>query len=266
MTTVYLKNHRPGAYAYRNREANNVALRAIVFDCDGVLIDSEPVHYIAFKKTLGTDGAILTEELYKERYLANDDRGAFTKFYQDQGKPLPPEELKRLIDQKSVVFQELVSTEGILPFPAVPELVMALSQRYPLAIASGARKHELEILLETAGIRPYFEAIISADDVEKGKPDPESYLKAVEALNASGKRSGPPIRPEECVVIEDSKEGVISAHGAGMKCVAVATSYPIFELSMADVVVPNLAALRISQIEDLFHPGPAPLPVSPQPN
>ena len=261
MTTTYLKSLRAGPYPYRAREAN-VALRAIVFDCDGVLIDSEPVHYIAFKKTLGSIGAILTEELYKERYLAMDDRGAFSKFFQDQGAPLPPEELERLMNQKAAVFEELVGTEGILPFPAVPELVMALSQRYPLAIASGARKHELEILLETAGIRPYFEAVISADDVERGKPDPESYLRAIDALNASGKRPTA-IRPEECVVIEDSKEGVTSAHGAGMKCVAVATSYPAFELSRADLVVPTVAALRISQIEDLFHP-PTPLPVAPQ--
>jgi HAD superfamily hydrolase (TIGR01509 family) len=161
--------------------------------------------------------------------------------------------LKELIDSKGQAFQDLIQTEGILPFPAVPELVMAASQRYPLAIASGARRHELETVLESAGIRPYFETIISADDVENGKPNPESYLKAVEGLNASGKRTSS-IRPEECAVIEDSREGIASAHSARMKCIAVATSYPIFELSHADLVVPALAALRISQIEDLFQP------------
>ncbi len=230
-----------------------MALRAIIFDCDGVLVDSEPVHYSAFKKVLTSHGDTLSEEIYRERYLAMDDRGLFTRFYQDQGKPLSIENLKLLIDEKGKAFQELIQTEGILPFPAVPEFVMAASQRYPLAIASGARRHELETVLESAGIRTYFETIISADDVENGKPNPESYLKAVESLNASGRRSSA-IRPEECAVIEDSREGIASAHSAGMKCIAVATSYPAFELSHADLVVPALAALKMTQVEDLFQP------------
>lgn len=264
MVSTYLKNMHSGTYPYKSKEGGMAALRSIIFDCDGVLIDSEPLHFSAFKKTLESDGQVLTEEMYKERYLANDDRGAFTKFYQDHGNPLDLQKLKQLIDRKTSVFQELVQTEGILPFPAVPEFVMAVSQRYPLAIASGARRHELELVLEAAGIRSYFETIVSADDVQKGKPDPESYLTALSNLNSSGKRTTP-IRPDECVVIEDSREGIASAHTAGMKCIAVATSYPTFELSVADLVVPALASLRMSQIEDLFHPPaamPAPLPQS----
>jgi beta-phosphoglucomutase-like phosphatase (HAD superfamily) len=177
-----------------------------------------------------------------------------------------PALLSELLDRKTRTFQELVSSEGILPFPAVPEFVMAASQRYPLAVASGARRHELEMILESAGLRSYFELIVSADDVRNGKPDPESFLKAVEGLNASGKRPKA-IRPDECAVIEDSREGIASAHGAGMKCVAVATSYPTFELSGADLVVPSLGALRLSQVEDLFRPPPVLQPIqAPQSN
>jgi beta-phosphoglucomutase-like phosphatase (HAD superfamily) len=137
---------------------------------------------------------------------------------------------------------------------------MAVAQRYPLAVATGSRRHEVELLLETAGIRTHFEAIVSADDVERGKPDPESYLKALDALNQTGKRTTA-IKADECAVIEDSKHGIVSAHAAGMKCVAVATSYPTFELSGADLIVPSLAALRVSQVEDLFvQPVPLPIP------
>lgn len=239
-----------------------MAMRSIIFDCDGVLIDSEPLHFIAFKKTLGEKGEELTWGLYKERYLARDDRGAFSRFYEDAGIPLSAEHLQELMNKKAALFKELVRTEGLLPFPAVPEFVMAVSQRYPLAIASGARRHEVELVLESAGIRPYFEAVVTADDVEKGKPHPESYMKALHALNVSGKRPTA-IRPDECVVIEDSREGIASAHAAGMKCIAVATSYPAFELSIADLVVPNLASLRVSQLEDLFQrPAPMPAPFS----
>jgi HAD superfamily hydrolase (TIGR01509 family) len=240
-----------------------VGLRAIIFDLDGVLLDSEPLHFAAFKKTLGSLGNELTQELYTERYLAMDDRGAFTRFYQDHKRPLSKDDLHELMEQKSKAFDELAHTEGILPYPAVPEFVMAAAQRYPLAVATGARRHEAEFLLETAGIRPHFEAIISADDVERGKPDPESFIKALAALN-TGKRPTP-IKAEECVVIEDSKYGIVSAHSAGMKCVAVATSHPSFELSGADLVVTTIASLKMTQIEDLFAtPLPQPVP-SPHP-
>lgn len=265
MNTVHLKYGRPRSYPYKVMEKNTMVLRSIIFDCDGVLLDSEPVHFSAFKKALGSDGEILTEDLYKEKFLALDDRGAFTAFYNQMNTPLSLVQLKEFIDKKADIFQELVQSEGILPFPAVPELVMALSQRYPLAIASGARRHELEMLLEAAGIRTYFEVIVSADDVEKGKPHPESFLKAVEMLNSSGKRPTV-IRPEECVVIEDSKHGIVSAHSAGMKVIAVATSYPSFELSGADLVISSLASLKVSQIEDLFHPPQLQMAPSPQPN
>jgi HAD superfamily hydrolase (TIGR01509 family) len=246
------------------KDVHSAALRAIIFDCDGVLVDSEPAHFEAFKRTLGADGTALTDEIYKERYLAMDDRGIFTTFYQDAGRPLDAGTLSKLMEAKTQAFQSIIQNEGLMAYPAVPELVMAVSQRYPLAVASGARRHELETVLESAGVRSFFEVVVSSDDVQYGKPHPESYLKAVEGLNASGKRATP-IKPEECVVIEDSKDGIASAHAAGMKCVAVATSFPLFELSHADLVVPALASLRVSQIEDLFHtpvPMPAPSPAS----
>ncbi len=262
MSTMYLQNRTGTAYPYKMKDAHSAALRAIIFDCDGVLVDSEPAHFEAFKKTLGSDATTLTEEVYKERYLAMDDRGIFTTFYQDAGRPLDSAMLQKLMDAKTQAFQAIIQNEGLMAYPAVPELVMAVSQRYPLAVASGARRHELETVLESAGVRSFFEVVVSADDVQYGKPHPESYLKAVESLNATGKRATP-IKPEECVVIEDSKDGIASAHAAGMKCVAVATSFPMFELAHADLVVPALASLRVSQIEDLFHspvPMPAPAP------
>src|SRR6185503_11912714 len=102
-----------------------MALRSIIFDCDGVLIDSEPLHFTAFKKTLGKQADQLTWGLYKERYLARDDRGAFSRFYEDAGTPISPDQLQELMGKKSEVFKELITTEGLLPFPSVPEFVMA---------------------------------------------------------------------------------------------------------------------------------------------
>ena len=265
MVASHLKKPGSGPYPYKAMETPPSVLRSIVFDCDGVLMDSEPLHYAAFKSALAADGEPLTEEIYRERYLPFDDRGAFTHFFQDAKKPLSHDDLGKLIEAKGVAFRQRVESDGVLAFPAVPEFVMAVSQRYPLAVASGSRRDELELMLEAAGIRAYFEVIVSADEVSQGKPHPESFLKAVEALNGTGKRPTA-IQPSECVVIEDAREGIVAAHAAGMKCVAVATSYPSYELSKADLVVPSLAALRVSQLEDLFHP-PTPMPVAaPQSN
>lgn len=238
----------------------DVVLRAIIFDLDGVLIDSEPLHFAAFNKTLSSDGEPLTNEAYRERFLALDDKGAFIRFFADANKPLAIGKLNELMKKKSEIYLELVASEGVLPYPSVPDFVREAAGRYPLAVATGSRRHEAELLLESAGLRTFFEALVSSDDVKCGKPNPESYLKAVEFLNLTGKRPLP-IKPEECVVIEDSKQGIESAHSAGMKCIAVSTSFPAFELSGADLVVGGISSLRISQVEDLFiSPKPMPLP------
>ncbi len=83
---------------------------------------------------------------------------------------------------------DLVRTEGVLPYPSVPEFIREAGARYPLAVATGSRRHEADMLLEAAGLRPFFEVLITSDDVKKGKPDPETYLKAIEMMNATGKR------------------------------------------------------------------------------
>jgi beta-phosphoglucomutase len=117
-------------------------------------------------------------------------------------------------------------------------------------MASGALKDEVLLMLDTAGIRHYFDAVVAAEDVTNGKPAPDAYLKALEELNK--KYPGKNLQPQECLVVEDSKHGVVSAHAAGMKCVAVCSSYGPDELSAADKVVPVLTAVRVSDLEALF--------------
>src|SRR5688572_5776677 len=105
MPSTYLKNTRNAAYSYKVME-NPMVLRSIIFDCDGVLMDSEPVHFSALKKVLGPDGHILTDELYKERYLAMDDRGVLKAFYQDINKPINDDQLHELMEKKSLIFKD----------------------------------------------------------------------------------------------------------------------------------------------------------------
>ena len=239
-----------------------VPLRAIVFDCDGVLVDSEPIHLKAFQDVLEGEGIEITRDDYINKYLALDDKSCFQTIFKEKGRELSPQQLDSLMKKKAVAYARATKGGNLLVFPGVPEFVMAASQSYPLAVASGALKEEVEQALEAAGIRPYFEAIVTADDVANGKPHPEPYLRALDLLNASGKRPTP-ISARECVVIEDARHGVVAAHAAGMKCAAISTSHPAYELAAADLVVPEIGALKLVQLQDLFAAPSAPLQQQP---
>lgn len=225
-------------------------LKAVLFDCDGVIADSEHLHFDLFKKVLKEDlGLEITQAEYLEKYLAMDDRGCFTAFCRDKGKALGEPELLRLIAKKTEMYKK-TAAENLVILPGVVEFVMAVSQRYPLAMASGALKDEVLMMIGAAGIKHYFDAVVAAEDVVHGKPAPDAYLKALEEINK--KNPGKNIQPGECLVVEDSKHGVTSAHAAGMKCVAVCTSYTEEELKAADKVVPVLTAVRVSDLAALF--------------
>lgn len=224
-------------------------LKAVLFDCDGVIADSEHLHFSLFQKILKEMGIPLTQKEYLDSYLAMDDRGCFQAVFKKAGRAVSEPELRDLIERKTRLYQK-TAAEKLVILPGVVEFVMAVSQKYPLALASGALKAEVLMMLDTAGIRHYFDAVVAAEDVTRGKPAPDAYLKALEELNK--KYPGRDLRPPECLVVEDSKHGIASAHAAGMKCVAVVTSYKPEELADADRVVPVLTAVRLPDLEALF--------------
>jgi beta-phosphoglucomutase len=224
-------------------------LRVVIFDFNGIIVDDEPIHFKLFRQVLAEEGLSLTEEDYYGRYLGFDDRGAFTAAYRDHRRRLDEAELVRLIDRKSVYYQKAIQTE-VKIFPGVQTLVATLARTFPVAVASGALRHEIETILSTAGLLTHFAVIISAEDVNQGKPDPEIFLKALARLNAR-RRNGPPIVANECVVIEDSKEGIRGALRAGMKCLAVANSHPAELLNEANAVVDSLEEVELSFLEKI---------------
>lgn len=224
-------------------------MRAMIFDCDGVIADTEPLHLAAFQKALAEEDITLTEEDYYSHYLALDDRGCFTKVFAECGRDLSPEKLAELITRKAAYIEPVMRARLRL-FPGVAEFIRAAAARYPLAVASGALRHEIEMVLEHGGIRGCFNVIVSAEDVERGKPDPEIFLKALALINDGGRS----ISQGECLVIEDSIHGIQAARKAGMKCLALANSYPKDSLSEADCVADSLAELPLAQVEMIFAP------------
>lgn len=213
-------------------------IRAIIFDCDGVLIDSEPLHFELFRDVLAEEGVVLTKEDYFKHYLAMDDRGCFTAALRASGIEPPKNKVEKMIATKAQRYQQRMS-QAPPTFPGVPETVRVLADDYPLAIASGALRHEIVQAINALGIAHCFAVIVAAEDVERGKPAPDAYLAAMEGLNRMLQRERP-LKPGECLVVEDSINGVESARNAGMLCLAITNTYPPGMLVRANWVADRL--------------------------
>lgn len=228
---------------------DRTVLRAIIFDFNGILVDDEPLHLEMFRKILREEGIRILEQEYYSRYLGLDDRGCFQAVYQNHGKKLDDAGLAELIRRKALYYRAAID-KGIKVLPGVKELVPVLSARFPLAVASGALRDEIELILQKIGLSEYFQGIVSSEDVREGKPHPETFLKALAIVNQRHVHDS--ILCSQCLVVEDSKEGIRAARSAGMKCLAVTNSYPAEELRMADAVVSSLKEVDIPRLETIF--------------
>jgi len=224
-------------------------LRAVIFDFNGIIVDDEPIHFKLFQRVLGEEGITLTEKDYYARYLGFDDRGAFSAGYHENKRSLSENKLGELIARKAAYYQEAIR-DHVTIFPGVETLIANLSPRLPLAVASGALRDEIETILSTAALLQHFTAIVAAEDVRHGKPEPEIFLKALEQINA-GRDAHDQINAGDCVVIEDSKEGIKGARRAAMKCLAVTNSHPPELLKDASAVVKSLTEVDLNLLESL---------------
>src|SRR5579864_2938144 len=194
-------------------------LRAIIFDMDGVICDSEPLHMKAFQQVLSEDALMITDQEYYDKYLAHDDRGSFEAANREHGRGVPDvQKMKSLLVKKARYFDELMK-EHLVIYPGVEAFVRKASGKYGLAIASGARRLEVEYVLKKAKIRDVFGAIVSADEVTNGKPQPESFERAVDLLNQVRLDGTPVMQLSEALVIEDSPRCIATARKLGMKTV-----------------------------------------------
>jgi HAD superfamily hydrolase (TIGR01509 family) len=221
-------------------------LRAVIFDFNGIIVDDEPIHFELFQRVLKEEEISLTEEDYYARYLGFDDRGAFTAAFREHGQPLNDQKLAQLIERKALYYQQDINTK-MRVFPGVQTLIRALAKQVPIAIASGALRNEIEMILSSIGLLHHFNTIVSAEDVTRGKPEPEIFLKALARLNATFEEPSA-INAADCLVIEDSKEGIRGARRAGMKCLAVTNSHPADLLNEADAIVESLEGVTLSRL------------------
>jgi HAD superfamily hydrolase (TIGR01509 family) len=220
-------------------------IAAVVFDFDGVIANSEPLHYRGFRDVLHAEQIALPEPDYYARYLGFDDAGTFRAVSRDRDLAWDEDRVATLVERKAARMEELEQGGSIL-FPGAESAIRRLAAHVPLAIASGALRAEIERILQQSQLARYFAAIVAAEDTPRSKPAPDPYLRAVSLL---GTAVGRPLLPAECVAIEDSRWGLESARLAGLRTIAVTHTYPAEELSAgADMVIATLDALDLARL------------------
>lgn len=230
-------------------------LRAVIFDFNGVIIDDEHHHFEAFRIVLAEEGISLTEEDYVGLYLGFDDRSMLAAVLESEGGSSAAAGLDQLLQRKAEAYLKRLEA-GIVLFPGAKELVKDLSRELPLAINSGARRHEIELVLQRSGLTGCFSVIVSADEIRAGKPDPEGYLTTCRHLRESDPRC-PDLEPTQCLVIEDAPSGIEAARCAGMACLAVSHSRPAEDLVGAHEVISTLKGLDLEHLSLVHRTGPA---------
>jgi HAD superfamily hydrolase (TIGR01509 family) len=225
-------------------------LRAIVFDFDGVLANSEPLHFAAFRDVLAAVDVELSEHDYYTRYLGFDDVGVFKTVGTDCGRTWTSRDIADFVADKALRLEELERDVPVL-FPDAADAIRRSAASMPIAIASGALGPEIRRTLKRAGLLQHFAAIVSAEDTPASKPAPDPYVRAVALL--AEVVSGPVLAPSECVAIEDSRWGLESARTAGLRTVAVTTSYSARELQPhADLIIASIRELDLGDLHRLL--------------
>ena len=176
---------------------------AVLFDFDGVIVNSEPLHLEVFQAVLAKEQIEITHEEYYQELIGFDDKGAFKHVFKKHGRELDPKTLLRLMTHKSEGMMEVIHQRRYEALPGVEELVRGLWRHYPLAICSGALREEIEAMLEGVHLRDCFPTIVAAEDVTVGKRPIllRQYLLAVKQLN---ERLGKKIEPKDCLIVEDA--------------------------------------------------------------
>ena len=201
----------------------------VIFDLDGVLIDSEGLYYRAYSEVLKPYGVTVSREDYEHYWIAQGNGPEY--IVEKHNLPISPDELRQL---RSPVYLQLLETEVKL-MPYVEEALTRLTPHFALTVATNSNREHLDAVLRRMGISRFFPMTIARQDYRQAKPQPDAFLMAVEKLGLSA---------AQCVVIEDTYKGVMAANSAGIRCIAVPNEYTLHnDFSRASLVLPSLKEL-----------------------
>lgn len=221
-------------------------IRALIFDLDGTLADSETLHFEAFREAIRPLEIELERDYYFRDLIGFTDYDCLAEVLRANRKAPDAALVDRLSVTKAEIYQSMIAGRDVL-YPRAADFVRRCAERFPLIVATGTLRVEAETILDRAGLRASFLDIIAAEDVEHGKPAPDAFLAALGRLGFI-LRPRPSITPAECLVIEDTTAGIEAAHRAGMRVLAVAQTAPAAELITADLVRPSLAQTDLDEV------------------
>ncbi|MBI5226199.1 HAD family phosphatase [Candidatus Micrarchaeota archaeon] len=210
-------------------------MNAVIFDFDGVILDSEPQHHESFRRLFEAHAVAFSET--PDDFTGIGARDNIKRVYQNAGIDLAEEKLGALNLERDLLYLEVMAETGIRILPGAKELVMALkAQKIPIALASSTNAAVLEKILPQIGLSKSFDVVVGGDQVQNGKPAPDIFLLAAKKLG---------VVPTDCVVIEDSNAGVQAANAAGMKVVMVRNDRIAQQKQNADVFFDSMVGLNM---------------------
>jgi beta-phosphoglucomutase len=221
-------------------------IRAVIFDLDGTLVDTERIHFAAFNEVLRGDGIEIDFTDYSGRLIGLNDHDCFAAVLRENGKDSSERRLAELTALKTVVYQASIAERDVI-YPGAEKFVRDCARRFPLMIATGTLRPEAEAILRRAGLRELFLDIIAAEDVEHGKPAPDGFNLALGRIGYL-LRQRDPVLAEECLVVEDTPAGVEAGHRAGMKVLALCHMAAASELASAEVVRASIFELELDDV------------------
>jgi beta-phosphoglucomutase len=229
-------------------------LKAVLFDFNGVILDDEPIHQQLI------DDILLNENLkpqpgeFQKFCLGRSDRACLFDLLSHRGRAVTSAMIDKLIVNKNKAYrQRLDALESLPLFPGLQDLILQFhAAQIQMAVVTGALESEVEEVLARAQLRQYFSVVISADQLNRSKPDPEGYLLAVHRLSTQS--LGMPLQPNECLAIEDTFVGIEAAKQAGIPVVGVAHTYPFHMLQRCtNWTVDYLYQLEVDRILEVFN-------------
>jgi len=224
--------------------------QAVIFDFDGIIVDSEPLHHKAFVRVFDPINLPFTWERYYDHYLGFDDRDVIRERFKEAGRSLDDDTLAKIMQDKAGHFVDIVERDGVQPYSGVVPLIKQLSGRIPMAICSGALRSDIDPILRILHLQGSMNEMVTADQVQVSKPDPESYHLAFSRLQESF--PGQVTDPGRCVAVEDTPAGIAAAKGAGLKVIAVTNTYPREALGDANQVVASLEGMTPGDFDSIL--------------
>ena len=221
-------------------------IRAVIFDLDGTIVETEPIHFAAFNEVLGAEGIKIESDDYYQRLIGYNDHDCFAAVLREHGETASEDRIVGLTARKTTIYQAMVAERDVV-YDGAEKFVRDCAKRFPLMIATGTLRAEAEAILRSAGLRDLFLDIIAAEDVARGKPEPDGFNLALGRFGFI-LRQRDPILPAECLVVEDTPAGIAAAHRAGMKVLAICATAPAASLADADVVRPSMLGLDLDDV------------------